>query len=39
VLSVSSIFFDTRGSVCGCMCVYTHTLTHTLHMGYSDVRD
>jgi len=25
------------GSVCGCMCVYMHTDTHTAHMGYSDV--
>jgi len=25
------------GSVCGCMCVYTHTLIHTAQMGYSDV--
>jgi len=25
------------GSVCGCMCVYTHTRTHSTQMVYSDV--
>jgi len=25
------------GSVCGCMCVYTRTHTHTAQMGYSDM--
>jgi len=29
--------FKVGGSVCGCMCVYTHTLSHTAQMGYSDV--
>jgi len=29
--------FNVGGSVRGCMCVYTHTYTHTAHMGYSDV--
>jgi len=33
VLSASSLFFDAGGSVCRCMCVYTHTL----HMEYSDL--
>ena len=28
-LSVSSLFLDAGGSVCGCMYVYTHTRTHT----------
>jgi len=36
VVCVFSIL-DTGGSVCGCMCVYTHTRTHTAHMGYSVV--
>jgi len=36
VLSVFSIF-HAGGCVCGCMCVYTHTLTHTAQMGYSVV--
>jgi len=29
VLSVFPLFFDGSGSVCGCMCVYTHTCTQT----------
>ena len=29
--------FKAGGSVCGCRCVYTRTLTNTAHMGYSDV--
>jgi len=36
VLSVSSHFYA-GGSVCGRMCVYTHTHTHTAQMGYSVV--
>ena len=36
VLSVSSLFCA-GGSVCGCMCVYTHTQTHTAQMGFSVV--
>ena len=28
---------DAGGSVCGCMCVYTHTHMHTAQMGYSVV--
>jgi len=28
---------DAGRSVCGCMCVYTHTYTHTAQMGYLDV--
>ena len=44
--SVSSLFlvcvfsiFNAGGSICGCICVYTHTgtNTHTVQMGYSDV--
>jgi len=30
-VSVSSLFFDACGSICGCMCVYTHTHIHTAH--------
>jgi len=30
-------FLNAGGSVCGCMCVYTHTPTHTIQMGYSVV--
>jgi len=33
---VSSIF-NAVGEVCGCMCVYTHTQTHTAQIGYLDV--
>ena len=29
--------FNAGGSVCGCMCVYTHKRTHTAQMGYSKV--
>ena len=29
VLSVFSLFFDGGWSVCGFMCVFTHTHTHT----------
>ena len=29
--------FNAGGSVCGCMCVYTHTYKHTAQMGYSNV--
>jgi len=36
VVCVFSIF-NADGSVCGCMCVYTHIHTHTAQMGYSDV--
>jgi len=36
VVCVFSIF-KAGGSVCGCMCVYTRTHTHTTQMGYSDV--
>ena len=36
VVCVFSIF-NAGGSVCECMCVYTHTQTHTAHMGYSVV--
>jgi len=36
VVCVFSIF-DAGGSVCGFMCVCTHTRTHTAQMGYSDV--
>jgi len=36
VVCVFSIF-KAGGSVCGCTCVYTRTLTNTAHMGYSDV--
>jgi len=36
VVCVFSIF-NTGGSACGCMCVYTHTQTHTTQMGYSNV--
>jgi len=36
VLSVSSLFCA-GGSVCGCMCVYTHTQTHTAPMRFSVV--
>ena len=36
VVCVVSIF-NAGGSVCGCMCVYTHKHTHTAHMGYSFV--
>jgi len=36
VVCVFSIF-NAGGCVCGCRCVYTHTRTHTAHMGYSDV--
>jgi len=32
VVCVFSIF-KAGGSVCGCMCVYTHTNTHTAHIG------
>jgi len=35
VLSVSCLFFDGDGSVCGCGCVYAQTHTHTV--GYSEV--
>jgi len=37
VLSVSSIFFNSGGSVCMCVCVYAHTHTHTAQIGYLDV--
>ena len=37
VLSVSSLFFNAGGSVCGCTCEFTHTHTHTAQMGYSVV--
>jgi len=36
VVCVFSIF-NAGGSVCGCMCVYARTHTHTVQMGYSDV--
>jgi len=36
VVCVFSIF-NASGSVCGCRCVYTHTRTHTAHMGYLDM--
>jgi len=36
VVCVFSIV-DEGGSVCGFMCVYTHTHTHTAQMGYSIV--
>ena len=36
VVCVFSIF-NADGSVCGRRCVYTHTHTHTAHIGYSDV--
>jgi len=36
VVSVFSIF-KAGGSVCGCMCEYTHAHTHTAQMGYSVV--
>jgi len=36
VVCVFSIF-SAGASVCGCMCVYTHTRTHTAQMGYSVV--
>ena len=36
VVCVFSIF-NAGGSVCGCMCVYTHKHTHTAQMGYSVV--
>ena len=38
VVCVFSIF-NAGGSICGCICVYTHTgtNTHTVKMGYSDV--
>jgi len=37
VLSVVFSIFNVGGSVCGCVCVYTHTSTHTAQMGYLDV--
>jgi len=36
VVCVFSIFNE-AGSVCRCVCVYTHTQTHTAQMGYLDV--
>ena len=36
VVCVFSIF-NAGGSVCGFRCVYTHTHTHTAHMGYLDM--
>ena len=36
VVCVFSIF-NAGGSVCGCMCVWTRTQTHSAQMGYSDV--
>ena len=36
VVCVFSIF-NAGGSVYGCVCVYTHTRTHTTQMGYWDV--
>ena len=36
VLYVFTIF-NAGGSICGCMCVYTHIHTHTAQMGYLDV--
>jgi len=37
VLSVVFSIFNAGGSVCGCVCVYTHTRTHTTQMGCLDV--
>ena len=32
-----SLFFNAGDSVCGHVCVYTHTHTHAAQTGYSDV--
>ena len=37
VLSVFFYFLTRGGSVCGHVCVYTHTHTHAAQTGYSDV--
>ena len=37
VLPVVFSIFNAGGSVCGCVCVYTHIYAHTAQMGYSVV--
>jgi len=36
-MSVVFSLFNAGGSVCGCVCVYTHAHTRTTQMGYLDV--